>query len=326
MDGKEHQGPLTVSVSVSISFMRWLHHIATEPLYLGDRYAPDSLAREGFVHCSLRDAVRESAKLYFAGIPEDRLRVLRIDPRRLDAPVRFEATPRGPMPHVYGAIPRDAITEVISPGAVDQAPDEVTGTRFAVVGFAGMTLLDLVGVYDPLARLASMGVDPSSSVEIVSATAEPWEGGGARLVFSRVRPELAEFDVVVLAGGPETRRLRDDSEVTSWLDRFPHNRLVASVCTGALLLGAAGRLRGKRATTHHLELGSLAGYGAEAAHARVDGAAAGGTSHARIVDEGQLVTAAGVTAALDLGLHLVARLYGEDARLRIAERMEWRPA
>jgi putative intracellular protease/amidase/uncharacterized protein (DUF952 family) len=289
--------------------VRWLHHITTAT-ELGDAFAPESLTREGFVHCSLRGAVRESARLYFASTSPEQLRVLRIDPRRLDAPVRFDDTPRGPMPHVYGAIPRDAIAEVIPLDAVDLAPDEVSGTRFAIVGFARMTLLDLVGVYDPLARIGSMGVDPSSSVEIVSATAEPWQGGGARLVPSRVQPELSEFDVVVLAGGPETRKLRDDPEVLSWLDRFPHNRLIASVCTGALLLGAAGRLRGKRATTHHLQLDALAAYGTAA------------VLEERVVDEGQLVTAGGVTAALDLGLHLVARLYGEAARQRIAAQME----
>ena len=107
--------------------MRWLYHIVQEPFDLPDRYEPESLAREGFVHCSLRDAVRESARLYFARIPAEKLRVLRIDPRRLDAPVRFEQTPRGPMPHVYGPIPRDAVAEVIPMGALDGAPDEVTG-------------------------------------------------------------------------------------------------------------------------------------------------------------------------------------------------------
>ena len=290
--------------------MRWLHHIATEPFELPDRYEPESLAKEGFAHCSLKGEVRESARLYFAGIPPERLRVLRIDPRRLDVPVRFDDTPRGPMPHVYGATPRDAVAEVIALDAIDRAPDEVRGTRFAIVGFARMTLLDLVGVYDPLSRIASMGIDSSSSVEIVSATPEPWQGGGAKLAASRVRPKLGEFDVVVVAGGAETRKLREDPGILSWLGRFPHNRLIASVCTGALLLGASGRLQGKRATTHQSEIASLAAYGATAIRERV-------------VDEGQLVTAGGVTSALDLGLHLVARLYGEDARRSIADRMEF---
>ncbi len=317
--------------------MRWLYHIVTEsedidrssraepsnvtrqPEPSGERTRTMSEAkspsytREGFVHCSFKSDVRESARLYFAGISPGNLRVLRVDPRRLDAPVRLADTPRGSMPHVHGPIPRDAIAELVTLDALDAAPDDVTGTRIAVVGFARMTLLDLAGVYDPLARISSMGLDPSARVEIVSATAEPWESGGARLTVSRVRPALEEFDVVVVAGGPETRALREDPEVIGWLGAFPRNRLIASVCTGALLLGASGRLSGKRATTHHAELASLATYGATAVAERV-------------VDEGQLVTAGGVTAAIDLGLHIVERLYGEDARKTIAARMEWQNA
>jgi cyclohexyl-isocyanide hydratase len=81
------------------------------------------------------------------------------------------------------------------------------------------------------------------------------------------------------------------------------------VCTGALLLGAAGRLQRKRATTHHLFLDRLAAYGATAVRERV-------------VDEGQLVTAAGVTSAIDLGLALVRRLEGDDVAEAIAAQME----
>ena len=82
---------------------------------------PASLGREGFVHCSFRDAVRESARLYFpAGVA---LRVLQIDPRRLGCPVRLADTPRGPMPHVHGPIARPAIARVLTLDQVDGAPD-----------------------------------------------------------------------------------------------------------------------------------------------------------------------------------------------------------
>jgi transcriptional regulator GlxA family with amidase domain len=176
-----------------------------------------------------------------------------------------------------------------------------------------MTLLDLVAVYDPLSRIASMGVDRDSSCEIVAGhEGRVWSMDGAELSPRRVRPHLADFDVLVLPGGLGTRTLVNDPSFVAWLKTFPENRLHASVCTGALLLGAMGRLDGKRATTHASAMGELARYGATA-------------TAERVVDEGQIVTAGGVTSGLDLGLHLARRLYGDDAMTRIARQMEWTP-
>ncbi len=286
--------------------MRWLYHVTGHVSSTGHVAA----GPEGFVHGSFKTDVRETIALHFANASRDDLRVLRIDPRRV-ADVRLESTPRGAMPHMHGPIERDAIVETMAVDGIERAPDEVTGTRFALVGFARMTLLDLVGVLDPLSRIASIGIDPASSVEVVSATDEPWTGSGARFVATRVRPPLADFDVLVVAGGPETRVLELDSEVVGWLASFPSNRIAASVCTGALLLGASGRLRGKRATTHHASLGELARHGATA------------VPRERVVRDGQLFTGGGVTAAIDVGLGLVEHIHGREARARIAARMEY---
>jgi putative intracellular protease/amidase len=276
--------------------MRWLYHLT--------RAEAPAAGPEGFVHCSYRDDLRETMRLHFANVSERDLRLIRIDPRRV-ADVRVEG-PRS-LPHVYGEISRDAWTRVDLEGA----PDRVTGTKFAVVGFARMTLLDLVGVLDPLMRIATMDVDRDASVEVVSATDEPWSACGAQLTTARVRPPLDAYDVLVVAGGPETRQLENDARLVEWLRGFPESRLAASVCTGALLLGAAGRLRGKRATTHHASLDRLAKHGATS------------VARTRVVRDGQLVTAGGVTSAIDLGLFLVDWLYGDEARARIAARMEY---
>ncbi|MEZ4294909.1 MAG: DUF952 domain-containing protein [Polyangiaceae bacterium] len=288
--------------------MRWLYHIVPLGTEIGARYSPPSIILEGFVHCSFRDEVRESALLYF---PRDiELQVLRIDPRRLDARVELAPSPRGPMPHIHGAVPSDAIVEVRSLESMDGAPDRVTGTRFGLVAFEGMTLLDLVGVLDPVSRIASMGFDPSARVEVIGVgQAKVWSCEGAALEVARVRPSLSDFDVVVVPGGLGTRALAEDAGVAAWLASFPHNRLLASVCTGSLLLGAAGRLKGRRATSHRSALSQLASHGAVA----VD---------ARLVDEGQLVTAAGVTCALDLGIHLVRRIEGEETARAIIAQMQ----
>jgi cyclohexyl-isocyanide hydratase len=136
-----------------------------------------------------------------------------------------------------------------------------------------------------------------------------WTACGMEVRAARYRPALDQFDVLVVPGGPGTRGLDDDRALADYLASFPHNRLVASVCTGALLLGAAGRLDGKRATTHHKYRKDLERWGAVVVNERV-------------VDTGQVITAGGVTAGIDLGLHLVGRLMGEDTRVRIAKQME----
>jgi len=112
---------------------RWLFHLVrAEDLGWGSdgRYAPASLARERFIHASYKDRVEESARLYFEADELPALRVLAIDPRRLDVPVEVADTPRGPMPHVHGSIPVDAV-RVIGLDALDVHPDLVTGTRIA---------------------------------------------------------------------------------------------------------------------------------------------------------------------------------------------------
>jgi putative intracellular protease/amidase/uncharacterized protein (DUF952 family) len=305
--------------------MRWVFHLVrAEELGWGSdgRYAPASLAREGFIHGSYKDAVAESARLYFEDDEPSALKVLAIDPRRLDVPIEVADTPRGPMPHIVGSIPVDAV-RVIDLEALEMHPEQVTGTRIALVAFQGMTLLDLVGPLDALSRIATMGFDATTTCEVVALTrrlekgdaaSDPpvvWSAWGAELVTARYRPSLDAFDVLVVPGGPGTRALEDDAEAIAWLASFPPNRLLASVCTGALLLGAAGRLRGKHATTHHTKMKELARFGAISVAERV-------------VDEGQLVTAGGVTSGIELGLHLVKRLVGEEAHGKIAAQMEVR--
>ena len=102
--------------------MRWLFHVAPAATvtFAGERYSPASLATEGFVHASYRDVVVESARLYFPADAD--LRVLVVDPRLLDVPVEIATTPRGPMPHIRGSIPRAAI-RVIGLADVANEPD-----------------------------------------------------------------------------------------------------------------------------------------------------------------------------------------------------------
>jgi len=288
--------------------VRFLYHVVPADQQVPERYAPPSLGSEGFIHASFRDAVAASAKLYFA--PNAALKVWRWDPRRIAARVELDATPRGPMPHIYGAVPRDALLEELSVAEVAQRPDEVRGTRVGFVSFDGMTLLDLVGLLDPITRIKTMGFDPTLHAEVLSATEGAWSAFGARFETLRWRPPLADFDLLVIPGGPGTRTLKSDEALLSWLRTYPEERWVATVCTGSVLYGGTGRLRGLRATTHHSAIVELENLGATFARERV-------------VHDGAITSGAGVTAALDTGLAVVERLMGVDVRVRIAQQMEY---
>lgn len=188
--------------------------------------------------------------------------------------------------------------------------------RTAFVIFDRMTALDFVGVYDPLSRLRSMDVLPDFEWRVCAPTEFVTDDRGLRFQADSVGETLDGFDLVVVPGGKGTRTLQHDTAFIQWLQTAKSASLKASVCTGALLLGAAGFLTGRPATTHPNAYSELALY-------------CGQVLEERVVDSGDVVTARGVTAAIDLGLYLVARLAGAEAQGRVARQMDylhvWRP-
>ncbi|MBI5517146.1 MAG: DUF952 domain-containing protein [Deltaproteobacteria bacterium] len=104
--------------------MRYLYHLVLHGTAVPPRYAPPSLASEGFVHLSFAPAVAGSAVLYFpVGSVLDRWR---IDPRRVDVPVVLADTPRGPMPHAHGALPAECVVDVARFDPAEVLLDELT--------------------------------------------------------------------------------------------------------------------------------------------------------------------------------------------------------
>ncbi len=182
--------------------------------------------------------------------------------------------------------------------------------KTAFVIFDRMTALDLIGVYDPLTRLKSMNFVPEFSWRMCSLTEEVFDDKGLRFMPDTVSESLGGYDLLVVPGGLGTRALQHDEAFIEWLRSAGPVRLKTSVCTGALLLGAAGFLTGKRATTHPNAFEELKPYCAV-------------VEHRRIVDEGSIITARGVSSSLDLGLHLVERIAGGEARARIAKQMDY---
>ncbi len=180
----------------------------------------------------------------------------------------------------------------------------------AFVVYDGMTSLDFIGVYDALTRLKTMGFVADFRWDICARSAEIVDGTGLHLIPSRVGGDLGGYEMLVVPGGGSARALAREGEMVEWIRTAAPCRWKVSVCSGALLLGAAGFLRGRRATTHRTAFKDLEPFCATV----VD---------ERIVDEGDVVTARGVTSSIDLGLYLVRKLVGDDVAERIRSQMDY---
>ena len=180
----------------------------------------------------------------------------------------------------------------------------------AFVVFDQMTALDFVGFYDPLTRLKSMDFMPDFRWQICSFCEDVADTQDLRFDPDCIGDSLAGYDLVVVPGGYGSRSLQHNEDFIAWLKTAAPVPLKASVCSGSLLLGAAGFLQGKKATTHPKAYSELARYCPKVVNQR-------------IVDAGNVVTASGVSAAIDLGLYLVERIAGAEVRKEIATQMDY---
>ncbi len=182
--------------------------------------------------------------------------------------------------------------------------------KIAYVLFDGITLLDFIGVYDPICRLRSQGHIPDLSWDLCAFTPTVTDGFGLEMKVDKVQPNLGEYDLVIVPGGFGTRSLQNDALFVEWLRSAQPVPLKASVCTGALLLGAADMLKGRRATTHFNEYQALEAYCETVVRER-------------IVDDGTVITAGAVASSLDLGLYLCEKLAGPEATAQIQKSMDY---
>jgi transcriptional regulator GlxA family with amidase domain len=181
--------------------------------------------------------------------------------------------------------------------------------EIAIPVYDRLTALDAVGPYEVLSRL------PGARVAFVAREAGPkrTDNGMLALAADLSLREAPPPDVVVVPGGLGSRQELAEEETLSWL-REAHERtsFTTSVCTGSLILGAAGILDGLDATTHWLSLERLARLGARAVRQRV-------------VEDGKVITAAGVSAGIDMALLLAARIAGDDVAQAIQLAIEYDP-
>jgi transcriptional regulator GlxA family with amidase domain len=190
-------------------------------------------------------------------------------------------------------------------------------TNVGVLVFDEVEVLDFAGpvqVFSTAARLApAMGLVPFDTFT-VGATASVVARGGLTVVPRYLLATAPPIEVLIVPGGVVTAEL-DKPAVIDWIAaRAAAARLTASVCTGAFLLAKAGLLRGKRVTTHWEDIADLR---AQFPDLEVD-------ETLRYVDEGNVVTSAGISAGIDMSLYLVERLAGEPLARNTARQMDYR--
>ncbi|HXF12350.1 MAG TPA: DJ-1/PfpI family protein [Terriglobales bacterium] len=182
--------------------------------------------------------------------------------------------------------------------------------QVAILLYPGVTALDAVGPWEVLSRM------PNTDVRFVGKEVGPvtTEGGALLLGVSHTVAETSAPDLVLVPGGTTTPSQMVDDEVLSWLRKVHEiTTWTTSVCTGALILGAAGILKGLPATTHWYKMGVLKIMGARP------------NPDERMVRSGKVVTAAGVSAGIDLALWLAGEIHGRECAEAIQLVIEYDP-
>jgi cyclohexyl-isocyanide hydratase len=181
--------------------------------------------------------------------------------------------------------------------------------RFGLLLFPRLTQLDMTGPFEVFSRI------PGGQVHLVWKTREAVRSDtGLAMLPDTTFADCPQLDVVCVPGGPGVAALMEDDEVLAFLRaQAAAARFVTSVCTGALVLAAAGLLKGRRATTHWASHDFLAPLGAV-------------PEHARVVRDGKFVTGGGVTAGIDFALSLAAELASPEVAQAIQLQIEYAPA
>jgi transcriptional regulator GlxA family with amidase domain len=180
--------------------------------------------------------------------------------------------------------------------------------QIAILLFDDITILDAVGPYEVLSRI------PGAAVTWVASSPGPKKAkGGLTLMAERSFDEVPSPQIVLIPGGSGIDAVMQEPAVLEWIRNAHRTSLfTTAVCTGSLILGAAGLLNGLKATTHWNYREKLAEFGAEVLSERV-------------VREGKIVTAAGVSAGIDMALRLVQWMAGDNAAQAIQLGIEYDP-
>jgi transcriptional regulator GlxA family with amidase domain len=184
--------------------------------------------------------------------------------------------------------------------------------------FDGAEELDWAGPWEVLSYWSKR--HPEDEIEVFTVARDNSRpivcAKGLRVLADHSWQSAPEIDVLVYPGGEGTRALIGDDEVRAWV-RSVHERarITTSVCTGAFVLADAGLLKGRAATTHWDDFDELLAIDDSIQARRED----------RFVDEGDIITSAGISAGIDMALHLIIRLHSEDRAREIKRRIQYEP-
>ncbi|NQY93564.1 MAG: DJ-1/PfpI family protein [Campylobacteraceae bacterium] len=182
--------------------------------------------------------------------------------------------------------------------------------KIAFIMFDNFTFLDLIGFYDCVTRLKTMGFKEDLSWDMCAMSETLNDDRGLSINATKINTKLDAYDMLFIPGGMGTRTLQHDPSFINWIKTAQNTKLKVSVCTGSLILGAAGFLKDKKATTHTNALEELSQYCLS-------------VEKERIVDEGSVITGAGVATSIDLGLYICERLSSTEVRNKIAKQMDY---
>jgi len=182
--------------------------------------------------------------------------------------------------------------------------------KIAFIVFEGITWLDFIGVYDPISRLKSLKFIEDLHWDICSNKETVKDSFGLELKVTQINNNLETYDAIIIPGGFGTRSLQFDQAFIDWIKTSKNVKYKISICTGSLILGAAGFLKDKSATTNFQEYKTLEPYCKT-------------VSHERIVEDGDTITAGAVSSSLDLGLYLCKKWAGVEAAEEIRKRMDY---
>jgi putative intracellular protease/amidase len=181
--------------------------------------------------------------------------------------------------------------------------------QIAIPLYDRFTALDAVGPYEVLSRI------PGADLKFVATEAGPYktDNGMLTIIAEASLDDMPQPDILCVPGGWGTRDAMHDERLVGWI-RTAHEttQWTTSVCTGSLLLGAAGILDGLEATSHWLELDTLAELGAQ-------------PTERRVVEQGKVITSAGVSSGIDIALFLLGKISGEEFAQTIQLLIEYDP-
>jgi transcriptional regulator GlxA family with amidase domain len=184
--------------------------------------------------------------------------------------------------------------------------------NIAYLLFDNITLLDFIGIYDPLSRIKSQHYKEAFDWDICAMSHSIKDSFGLEIKVDKVKPDLFGYDMIVVPGGWGTRQLQFDTAFIQWLKTAENVTHKVSICTGSLLLGAAGFLINKTATTNFNEYKSLEKYCQQVVEDR-------------IVDDENVITAGAVASSLDVGLYVCEKLIGKENTEKIRRSMDYLP-